>query len=701
MPTTAQTVSPRCPVSTPRSAIRRPVTGLLRSGFALATTATAFGGTLPAFAQAVGDPGLWWLGYPAGGYDVSYAYDVSADGGVVVGTAGSSNLTQVAFRWDADTGMTALPGSGVDGRGISGDASTVIGYHIVPDGGGGSHVEAFRWTQAGGMLDLGTGGYTSSVANGVSSDGSVIVGEVSGAGQNVAFAWTEATGMQLLGWMAGGAPSTRATDVSDTGILVGNSRMAGGDYQAFYKDLGSVDGLQGLGYFGGGDYSRAEAITNDANFIVGEATDSGNVGHAVRWTWEGAAYGSAMALDGGTGWIYSEATDIAADGATVVGQYILVDEADGTVAFRWTEASGAQSLDAWLAESGVVVGGWILREATAISDDGSTIVGWGEAGAGQYQAFLARAGVLFGTTDYAHSVASLQEVARLPSAIATGRLLHSLPAASGMPGLSASFDFEHVQGSSSNLGGGMLTWRQPGWAITGGGGAMLMASSPLYGGGSATYSGAWLGGGAAVDLGTAFAVPALDGLELSVGARADMLQATINRNYLNGSAIETAIGQTGISTLTGAIRASWNRPLGDTLAVTPYAQWLVGRSTMAGYRETGGAGAGTVSEQVNTTNLVTAGIEADLKVSSKVTIGVSYALNHLLDGSVGGVSVAMPGFASFAAPAASHESTWHSIGVDLEWAPTDRLRLNTYASANLGGTYAENWTIGTGLQVGF
>lgn len=61
----------------------------------------------------------------------------------------------------------------------------------------------------------------------------------------------------------------------------------------------------------------------------------------------------------------------------------------------------------------------------------------------------------------------------------------------------------------------------------------------------------------------------------------------------------------------------------------------------------------------------------------------------------------MPGFASFAAPAASHESTWHSIGVDLEWAPTDRLRLNTYASANLGGTYAENWTIGTGLQVGF
>ena len=71
MPTTEKTVSPRCPVSTPRCAIRRPVTGLLRSGIALAMTATALGGALPAFAQEVGDPGLWWLGYPAGGYDVS------------------------------------------------------------------------------------------------------------------------------------------------------------------------------------------------------------------------------------------------------------------------------------------------------------------------------------------------------------------------------------------------------------------------------------------------------------------------------------------------------------------------------------------------------------------------------------------------------------------------------------------------------
>lgn len=688
------------PCSPPQSIYRRSM-GQLRSGMAIGAASAALGLGLPVHAQDAGDPGLWWLGYPAGGYDVSYAYDVSADGGVVVGTAGSNNLTQVAFRWDANTGMFALPGTGADGRGVSGDGKAIVGYHIVPDGGGGTHVEAFRWTQADGLANLGTNGYNSSVADGVSSDGNVVVGSVSGAGQNVAFAWTEAGGMQLLGWLGGGAPSSRAMDVSDNGIVVGNGRMAAGGYQAFYKDLGSADGLQGLGFFGGGNYSRAEAITNDARYIVGEASDAASIGHAVRWTQEAGSYGDAVALDGGTGWMYSEATDISADGATVVGQYILADEGDGTVAFRWTEASGAQSLDAWLAETGVGTGGWILREATAISDDGSTIVGWGETGEEQYQAFLARSGVLFGTTDYANSVASLQEVARLPSAIATGRVLHTMPTASGMSGLSASLDFEHVQGSSSNLAGGMLTWRQPGWSVTGGGGVTGMESSPLYLGGNATYTGAWLGGGAAVDLGTAFAAPALNGLELSVGARADMLGASINRNYLNGSAIETATGQTGVTTLTGAVRAGWTQALGDALEVTPYAQWLVGRSTMAGYRETGGVGAGTVSEQVNTTNLVTLGLEADFALSPQLTIGASYAFNHLIDGSAAGVSVAVPNVASFSAPATGHQGSWHSFGVNLEWAPTDRLRLNTYASANLGGTYAENWTVGTGLQAGF
>jgi probable HAF family extracellular repeat protein len=67
---------------------------------------------------------ITWLGVPPdGGY--SYAYDVSADGAVVVG--------------------------GTNGR-------------------------AFRWTASGGMQDLGTLGRNGSLAWGVSADGAVVVG---------------------------------------------------------------------------------------------------------------------------------------------------------------------------------------------------------------------------------------------------------------------------------------------------------------------------------------------------------------------------------------------------------------------------------------------------------------------------------------------------------------------------------------------
>jgi len=701
MPEAARTFACHNHKKRTRYSIHASTRGLLLSSVAVTAMLAAIASGTPARAEEPADHGLLWLGYPDG-YDVSYAYDVSADGSVVIGTAGSDNLSQIAFRWSADTGMTVLPGVGADGRAVSGDGRTVVGYHIAPADGGGTTVEAFRWTEAGGLVGLGTAGYTSSVANGVSSDGSVVVGGVSGAGQNVAFAWTEATGIQLLGWMVGGAPSTMATDISDTGIVVGYGRMAIGGYQAFYKvSWRSGSAYRVLGYLDGGNYSRAEAVTNDAMFIAGEATDAASTGHAVRWAREGDGYGEAVALDGGTGWVYSEATDISADGATVVGLYILEDEGDGTSAFRWSEASGAQSLDAWLAESGVAVGGWILREATAVSDDGLTIVGWAETGEEQYQAFLARAGLLIGVANYSNSVASLQDAARLPSSIATGRVLNSMPKASGRTGLSASFEYEHVHGSSSNLGGGMLTWRKPGWAITGGLGIVHAQTSSLYEGGNADYSGVWFGGGGALDLGKTFAVSSLDGLEISANFRADSLNATINRNYLNGSTVETATGSTDVTDLTGALRASWHQNVAANLVLTPYAQGLTSRSTMAAYNETGGVGAGSVSKQTSTANLIAAGIEAGLQISSRVELGATYAFNHLINGEAASVSITIPTLTTFAAPAASYESNWHTVGLDLGWSPTDKVRFNTYASANLGGNYAENWAIGASIEMGF
>ena len=79
-------------------------------------------------------------------------------------------------------------------KAVSADGSVIVG------GSGSNRIEAFRWTQAEGMLGLGflaeDDYYTD--ATGVSADGSVIVGESFSVNGTVAFRWTQAGGMVSL-----------------------------------------------------------------------------------------------------------------------------------------------------------------------------------------------------------------------------------------------------------------------------------------------------------------------------------------------------------------------------------------------------------------------------------------------------------------------------------------------------------------------
>lgn len=72
--------------------------------------------------------------------------------------------------------------------------------------------------------------------------------------------------------------------------------------------------------------------------------------------------------------IQSEASAVSADGSVVVGRGSAVG---GFKAFRWTATSGMQTVQDLLAAEGVSPAGWTLQYATGVSADGTVIVGIG------------------------------------------------------------------------------------------------------------------------------------------------------------------------------------------------------------------------------------------------------------------------------------------------------------------------------------
>jgi probable HAF family extracellular repeat protein len=177
------------------------------------------------------------------GYDRSYAYDVSADGSVVVGWAENTARRSRAFRWTASGGMQdlgTLGGDWSEAWGVSADGAVVVGVAINAAG----YDRAFRWTASGGMRNLGTLGGYQSWAWGVSADGAVVVGWARNAAWHArAFRWTPSRGMEDLNityarLLTNGSVLEEATAISFNGrYIVGRGyNAATRRYEAFLLD---------------------------------------------------------------------------------------------------------------------------------------------------------------------------------------------------------------------------------------------------------------------------------------------------------------------------------------------------------------------------------------------------------------------------------------------------------------------------------
>ena len=269
--------------------------------------------------------GVVALGPVASGSEVNCSYD----GSVIAADTVGMDLVTRASLWSGGTSWTQLPGiGGTSGNvatvtdGVSGDGSAVVGLGWVSAG----SAHGFRWTQALGSVDLGTtpsGG--SSRARGVNADGSFIVG------------WQDGSGRQGARWVNGVEsvftytnPSNvtfacgAAQSVNADGTIVVGTQILGGDTSAWRWDAasGAVTLLANLA----GETTKASAndVTDDGSIVVGNNGGSFLNSKALIWI-QGAvqnyhAYLTSLGVTGlGTYTQLGIATAISRDGRVVGG----------------------------------------------------------------------------------------------------------------------------------------------------------------------------------------------------------------------------------------------------------------------------------------------------------------------------------------------------------------------------------------------
>ncbi len=238
------------------------------------------------------------------------------------------------FAQPTITNLGTLTGGSLSiANGISADGTTIIGYSNFGEF---SSNRAFRWTTSGGMQDLGTlPAYPDNIGYGVNADGSVIVGGSSGFTH--AWRWTAAAGMTDLGTLPGGSNLIAKSVSGDGNWVVGWSQVNGGTQLRPFL-WSNVAGMMELSLLTGGNAGQAAAISGNGMYVAGQSTfaGSGSATRAVRWGPNGIVDLGSL-VSGGSAY----ATAISHDGPVVVG---VTATNNGDRAFRWTQANGMENL---------------------------------------------------------------------------------------------------------------------------------------------------------------------------------------------------------------------------------------------------------------------------------------------------------------------------------------------------------------------
>lgn len=332
----------------------------------------------------------------------SEAHGVSADGRTVTGLAMQPNHDwgYQAFKWTPERGMVAvelLPTKDgtptARGFGISADGRIVVG--VADSDTNSDQPIAFSWTRKGGSVAHGKLDKSHrSEALAVSDDGAILAGHSRFSANEVGdYSWREATrwtaaGAEGLGFLPGSFGTTVRGMSPDGGAIVGVAQMTDLEGQTAWRWTAD-EGMVRLGDLPGGyEYSAANDASADGRVVVGFGTVSYQLFNvtdqrAFRWT----AEQGMVELPSLPGAYFSEATAVTPDGRVVAGWSRVKAQTHATV---WYPDGPVDVHDVMTAH-GIDMSAWVLTQATDISADGKTIVGWGIVLGDEYEQTAFRA----------------------------------------------------------------------------------------------------------------------------------------------------------------------------------------------------------------------------------------------------------------------------------------------------------------------
>jgi uncharacterized membrane protein len=329
--------------------------------------------------QGIGD-------LPGGIFD-SRAYDISADGSVVVGRSLDTTATSsfVAIMWTELGGMVPLGDGGMSvtrsqARAVSINGEVIVGQFYPENS---SSAVAFRWTISTGMVALvdTTAGFERGQAFDVSSDGQYIVGVGTSSGApNQAFRWNTSTGITWLGWLPSNLLDSFAFGVSADGSAICGLSFSGNEFGVEVFRWTEADGTVGLGDVPGGlFYARPHGISEDGTTIVGQTRVDQSLEEIFIWR-EGTGY---ILPDSAHG--YSVATSTTHDGSIVTAGGPTI----GPV--LWDDQNGFRNfLDILTNDYGLDITGWSAISIAAVSADGTAFAGEGINPDGNREGWFAR-----------------------------------------------------------------------------------------------------------------------------------------------------------------------------------------------------------------------------------------------------------------------------------------------------------------------